>query len=105
MSKRTSLFVVYPALALLVAGTGSALADPAKPADGQGDSAQAAANSKVKYKAGKTLDFEQLLIQGNLRRPEITVVTGNASQGADGLLRLRENFLDRMAADAGEEIQ
>lgn len=56
----------------------------------------------VKYKAGKDVNFEELLIQGQLKRPEITVVTGDASQGTDGLLRLRTNFLDRMASDIGE---
>ena len=58
---------------------------------------------KVRYSAGKDVNFEELLIQGQLKRPEISVVTGNVQQGADGLLRLRENFLDRVTADAGEE--
>jgi hypothetical protein len=58
---------------------------------------------KVHYKAGKDVNFEELLIQGQLKRPEVSVVTGNVRQGADGLLRLRENFLDRVAQDAGEE--
>lgn len=60
---------------------------------------------KVKYKSGKDLSFDELLIQGQLKRPEVTVVTGDAGQGQDGLIRLRENFLDRMAADFGEETQ
>ena len=58
----------------------------------------------VRYKGGKELDFEELLIQGQLRRPELSVVTGNTNKGGDGLLRLRENFLDRLAADSGEEV-
>lgn len=60
---------------------------------------------KVKYKASKEIDFEQLLIQGQLKRPELTVVTGNSDQGTDGLLRLRENFLDRISVAQSEEIQ
>lgn len=56
----------------------------------------------IKYKSGKDVGFEELLIQGQLKRPEIAVVTGNAAQGADGLLRLREHFLDRVAIDQGE---
>lgn len=59
----------------------------------------------VKYKKGKDVNFEELLIQGQLRRAEISVVTGDAQDGTDGLLRLRENFLDRVAVDAGEEVR
>ncbi len=62
-----------------------------------------AENGKVHYSAGKDVNFEELLIQGQLKRPEISVVTGNVKQGADGLLRLRENFLDRVTTDSGEE--
>lgn len=62
------------------------------------------ATGKVKYKSGKDIDFEELLIQGQLKRPEISVVTGDNKKGSDGLLRLRENFLDRVASDSGEEI-
>lgn len=61
------------------------------------------ANAKVHYSQGKDVNFEELLIQGQLKRPEISVVTGNVKQGADGLLRLRENFLDRVTSDSGEE--
>jgi hypothetical protein len=60
-------------------------------------------HAEVRYSAGKDVNFEELLIQGQLKRPEISVVTGNVQQGADGLLRLRENFLDRVTADSGEE--
>ena len=60
--------------------------------------------SKVKYRGGKEINFEKLLIEGQLKRKQITVVTGNAADGTDGLLRLRENFLDRVAMDAGEEV-
>jgi hypothetical protein len=59
---------------------------------------------KVKYSKGKDVNFEELLIQGQLQRAEISVVTGDVSDGTDGLLRLRENFLDRVAVDAGEEV-
>lgn len=63
----------------------------------------AASGAKVKYKAGKEVNFEELLIKGELNRPEITVVTGQVEKGTDGLLKLRENFLDRIASDQGEE--
>lgn len=60
------------------------------------------ATGTVKYKKGKDVDFEELLIQGQVRRAEISVVTGDTNSNGDGLLCLRENFLDRMTADAGE---
>ncbi len=64
-----------------------------------------APSPNVRYKKGKDVNFEELLIQGQIKRPEITVVTGDDSQGTDGLLRLRENFVDRMTMDFGEEIK
>lgn len=67
--------------------------------------APSAPEAKVKYKTGKDVSFDELLIQGQLQRPEVTVVTGDVDQGTDGLLRLRENFLDRVTADFGEEIR
>jgi hypothetical protein len=59
--------------------------------------------TKVKYKAGKDLNFEQLVIEGQLKRPELSVVTGDSDENGNGLLRLRENFVDRMAEAAGED--
>lgn len=61
--------------------------------------------TQVKYKSGKAVDFEELLIQGRLKRPEVTVVTGDSGNGTDGLLRLRESFIDRMSVDMGEAVQ
>ena len=58
----------------------------------------------IRYRRGKKLDFESLLIEGHLKRPEISVVTGNAGDDDDGLLRLRENFLDQIAMEAGEAV-
>lgn len=58
----------------------------------------------VRYKAGKDLNFEQLIIEGQLKRPEMSVVTGDSDENSNGLLRLRENFVDRMAEAAGSEI-
>jgi hypothetical protein len=63
------------------------------------------AQKGVRYKSGKDLNFEELLINGQIQRPEISVVTGNTQQGTDGLLRLRENFLDRVSMDYGEEVK
>lgn len=62
-----------------------------------------AEDAPVKYKAGKDLNFEQLVIEGQLKRPELSVVTGDGDENGNGLLRLRENFVDRMAEAAGED--
>lgn len=53
----------------------------------------------------KNIQFESLLIQGQVQRPDIDIVTGDAGGEMDGLLRLREDFTDLMASDLGEEIQ
>lgn len=62
------------------------------------------AQPRVRYKAGKDLNFEEILIEGQLQRPEVSVVTGQEEQDTNGLLRLREDFADRMAIDFGEAI-
>ena len=67
-------------------------------------SAQESGKKSVRYTRGKKLDFESLLIEGHLKRPEISVVTGNAGDDDDGLLRLRKNFIDQIAMDAGESV-
>lgn len=58
---------------------------------------------KIHYEASKAVEFDKLLIQGELKRPDLSVVTGNVVQGGDGLLRLRQNFVDRLEADLGVE--
>jgi hypothetical protein len=59
----------------------------------------------VKYKKNKRIDFESLLIEGESKKPELSVVTGNLGEKDLGLLKLREDFKDMIANDAGEEIQ
>lgn len=53
----------------------------------------------------KDIQFESLLIEGQVQRPDIAIVTGDPGNDLDGLLRLRSDFNDLMAADAGEEIK
>lgn len=62
-------------------------------------------SAKVKYRKSKKIDFESLLIEGERKRPEMSVVTGNIGEKDSGLFRYRENFLDVMANDLGEEVQ
>lgn len=59
----------------------------------------------VKYKSGKRIDFESLLIEGEAKKADYSVVTGNLGEEDFGLLRLRDDFTDMMAIDAQEEIQ
>ena len=63
------------------------------------------AKKGVKYKKSQKIDFESLLIQGEKKRAEILVVTGDAEDDLGGLLRLRENFQDHQADDFGEEVR
>jgi hypothetical protein len=63
------------------------------------------AEPKVHYKAGKDLNFEQLIIDGELKRPELAIVTGDNDENGNGLLSLRENFIDRLTEGAGKEAQ
>jgi hypothetical protein len=59
----------------------------------------------VRYKSGKRIDFESLLIEGEKKKADYSVVTGNIGEEDLGLLKLRDNFTDFMANDAKEEVQ
>lgn len=60
---------------------------------------------KAKYSQGKKIDFEALLVEGENKNAELSVVTGNLGDKDLGLLRLREDFRDSIIDDAGEEIK
>ncbi len=59
----------------------------------------------VRYKSSKEINFEELLIQGKLERPNLSVVTGSVDKDNSSLLRLRKDFLDRVSMDFGEEAK
>jgi hypothetical protein len=65
----------------------------------------AISETKVKYKKSKNIDFESLLIEGENKKPDMSIVTGNIGEKDLGLLKLRENFVDHMSNDAGEIIR
>ncbi len=88
------------ALALVLAFLGSSMCDAAQEPD-----AAAKPPGKIQYRKGKDIQFDEQVVQGQNQRPEATVVTGNVRQGGDGLIRLRENFVDRVANDYGEELE
>ena len=60
---------------------------------------------KVKYRKSKKINFETLLIEGQNQKGELDVITGNVGDDGDGLLKLRKNFLDQIAVDAGEKVK
>ena len=60
---------------------------------------------RPRYREGKKIDFESLLIEGQKKKADYSVVTGNLGENDFGLLKLRENFTDTMADDIGEEVQ
>lgn len=62
-------------------------------------------NKKPRFREGKKIDFESLLIEGQKKKADYSVVTGNLGESDFGLLKLRENFTDTMADDIGEEVQ
>jgi hypothetical protein len=69
------------------------------------DNSSTSKQSGVRYKKSKTVDFESLLIQGERKRADIIVVTGDADDDLGGLLRLRENFIDHQSQDFGEAVE
>jgi hypothetical protein len=58
-----------------------------------------------RYKSGKRIDFESLLIEGEKKKADYAVVTGNLGEDDFGLLKFRENFLDLIAQDTQEEVE
>ena len=67
--------------------------------------AEAVKTNKVKYKQSGRIDFESLLIEGERKKPELSVVTGNVGEKDNGLMVIREDFQDMMSEDFGEIIQ
>lgn len=59
---------------------------------------------KVKYKESGRIDFESLLIEGERKKPELSVVTGNVGEKDSGLMVFRMDFVDTMSNDFGEVI-
>ena len=62
-------------------------------------------NVKIKYKESGRIDFESLLIEGERKKPELSVVTGNLGEKDNGLMIMRADFKDMMANDFGEVIE
>ena len=70
-----------------------------------GHGAKKQQETKIRYKSSKEINLKEILIQGKVERPNLSVVTGSISNDNSGLLRLRKNFLDRVSMDFGEEVK
>lgn len=66
---------------------------------------EAVKTNKVKYKQSGRIDFESLLIEGERKKPELSVVTGNVGEKDNGLMVIREDFQDMMSDEFGEIIE
>lgn len=71
----------------------------------QEESKEATKTTKVKYKESGRIDFESLLIEGERKKPEMSVVTGNLGEKDTGIMIERKDFNDMMANDFGEVIE
>lgn len=60
---------------------------------------------RTRYKKSKSVDFDAQSIDGKLRRPETSLIEASETPTNQGILRLRENFLDHMAVYAGESVK
>ncbi len=60
---------------------------------------------KVKYKDSTRIDFESLLIEGERKKPEMSVVTGNLGEKDRGLMIYRTDFIDMISNDFGEVVE
>lgn len=66
---------------------------------------EAAKPANVKYKESGRIDFESLLIEGERKKPELSIVTGNIGEKDNGLMVIRKDFDDMIANDFGEVIE
>ncbi len=69
-----------------------------------GNPADAGPKDRVRYTKSKKLDFNSQTVEGVLQRPETALITASETLSTNGILRLREDFLDKYAADIGEPV-
>lgn len=51
------------------------------------------------------MNFDEQIIEGKLNRRKSGMVVGSVDEQDNGILILRENFIDKMALDIGERIE
>lgn len=98
--KRAVLFSWAVAFLGLSAGAARAEGDDAAAPDKKSE-----APTKIKYRKRTQVDFSSQTIEGKLRRPETSLISASEGVNDQGVLRLRENFLDKLAAFSGEDVK
>lgn len=58
----------------------------------------------VKYREGKKINFESLLIEGEKRKAAQATVTGNLGEDDFGLLKVKKDFIDKMELSNSQEV-
>ena len=61
--------------------------------------------TSLKYKSGKRIDFKSLLIEGEKKKADFSVVTGNLGEEDLGLLKIRKDFTAEMQDEGKEAIE
>lgn len=61
------------------------------------------AKAKVDPKKNRAHNFDSQVVEGEVYRPDYSVVTGDAPGEGWGVLRLRPDFDDHFASDAAEK--
>lgn len=64
--------------------------------------AEKTTEKKVKYKQSKNLSFESHTVEGQIYRPDLSVVTGDTWLQENSILRMRRSWLDKVAIEYGE---
>jgi hypothetical protein len=65
-----------------------------------------AAKDTVKVKGpSKAENFDSQLVEGQIYRPDLSVVTGDTDSNSFGVIRMRANFDDHAKNDKGEVIK
>ncbi len=70
--------------------------------------ATAAEKSMVKTKSAAKngpMSFDNQLVEGQIYRPDLSVVTGDTSMTGTGVIRLRKNFYDHEQFETQQEIK
>lgn len=64
----------------------------------------AAEAEKIKYRETGRIDFESILVEGEKKKPEMAVVTGNVGEKDEGVMIMRSDFNESIAAELGVSI-
>lgn len=63
------------------------------------------AQQKKLQAAKNNMSFDNQLVEGQIYRPDLSVVTGDTALTGHGLIRLRPDFTDHMQFETSQEIK